>query len=579
MPAVRHVTVALVQQGIQPSRASRVNASLRLSEGLGAARPDLIVWGESSVGYDIERADTGLLDRIEALAAGTGAQILVNQDSTLPGGGKSKVALLIGPHGVAGSYVKTRLVPFGEYIPFRGALGWLTSISKAAPSNMIPGDGAHLIHAVDRAGQPLPLGVLICFESAFPDMSRVDADLGAQLIIYQTSDSTFQSSWAPAQHASLSAVRAAETGRPVVQAALTGDTVAFDARGRLLALMTSAHRGRDRAAPRAAPGQRADPLRPAGRLPALGGHRRGRGHRRRLAHCFSPASAGTGTFGGQLPACRIRLSIGRASRPRFRFRSRRRRRRRAGSSGRRRPTHLLSGPHPTGGPLTALRERAQRVPGRPGAPAGSGLGGSRVRESDNTHGQRGVGSGGQGGTTRRCRMTVLAALSAVVCLVVAACSSGAPSATGSAGQPSGKASAHAVTAASAALSITPANGARRANPAKGVVVKASEGKIQSVTVTAGHDAVSGSLNSGAHGLAERLGAAAVAELHRARHRGELVRQDGQLGEQLPHADPRRDQHRDDLRGVQAELRRRHPDPARRSARRSPTGPRWSGRCR
>ena len=117
-----------------------------------------------------------------------------------------------------------------------------------------------------------------------------------------------------------------------------------------------------------------------------------------------------------------------------------------------------------------------------------------MRESDNTRGQREVGSGGQGGTTRRCRMTVLAALSAVVCLVVAACSSGSSSATGSAGQPSGQASAHAVTAASAALSITPANGARRANPAKGVVVKASEGKIQSVTVTAGHDPVSGSLN-------------------------------------------------------------------------------------
>ncbi len=38
-------------------------------------------------------------------------------------------------------------------------------------------------------------------------------------------------------------MRAAETGRPVVQAALTGDTVAFDARGRLLALMTARQRG------------------------------------------------------------------------------------------------------------------------------------------------------------------------------------------------------------------------------------------------------------------------------------------------------------------------------------------------
>jgi apolipoprotein N-acyltransferase len=85
--------------------------------------------------------------------------------------------------------------------------------------------------------------VLICFESAFPDMSRVDARRGAQLIAYQTSDSTFQLTWAPAQHASLGAVRAAETGRPVVQAALTGDSVAYDAQGRLLAALSTGQRG------------------------------------------------------------------------------------------------------------------------------------------------------------------------------------------------------------------------------------------------------------------------------------------------------------------------------------------------
>jgi len=79
--------------------------------------------------------------------------------------------------------------------------------------------------------------VLVCFESAFPDMSRVDTDKGAQLIVYQSATSTFQGSWGPDQHASLSAVRAAETGRPAVQAALTGVTVAFDGRGRLLAWM------------------------------------------------------------------------------------------------------------------------------------------------------------------------------------------------------------------------------------------------------------------------------------------------------------------------------------------------------
>ena len=242
VPPVRHVTVALVQPGITNSKSQRVDASLRLSARLRGARPDLIVWGESSVGTDIDRQPV-LFRQIRRLAAGTGAQVLVNQDASLPDGARSKVALLIGPHGIAGSYTKTRLVPFGEYIPLRAALGWIARISQAASSNMVPGDGAHLIQATDRLGRPLPLGVLICFESAFPDMSRVDTDRGAQLIVYQTSDSTFQRSWAPAQHASLSAVRAAETGRPVVQAALTGDTVAFDARGRLLALMPARQRG------------------------------------------------------------------------------------------------------------------------------------------------------------------------------------------------------------------------------------------------------------------------------------------------------------------------------------------------
>jgi apolipoprotein N-acyltransferase len=92
-------------------------------------------------------------------------------------------------------------------------------------------------------GRHVKIGVLICFESAFPDMSRVDARRGAQLIVYQTSDPTFQDSWALAQHASLGALRAAETGRPVVQAALTGVSAAYDAQGRLLASMSAAQRG------------------------------------------------------------------------------------------------------------------------------------------------------------------------------------------------------------------------------------------------------------------------------------------------------------------------------------------------
>ena len=249
-PAVRQVTIALVQPGVinNPNPRSDASEALtgQLSQGgtLGGVRPDLIVWGESSIAVDLTLpSSAAALRQIEALSAADGADILVSQDATVPGKGHEKWSVLVSPAGIQGIYVKTRLVPFGEYIPFRQQLGWLTKISKAASSNMVPGTGAHLLYATDRQGRPLPIGVLVCFESAFPDMSRVDTDKGAQLIVYQSATSTFQGTWGPDQHASLGAVRAAETGRPVVQAALTGDTVAYDARGRLLAWMGQSGHG------------------------------------------------------------------------------------------------------------------------------------------------------------------------------------------------------------------------------------------------------------------------------------------------------------------------------------------------
>jgi apolipoprotein N-acyltransferase len=249
-PAVREVTISLVQAGLVSSTDLQSHLSQTITEQLSGdgtldgAAPDLVVWGESSIDEDLTLASNHvLLSQIEALSAKIGAEILVNQDAIVTGKGHEKWAVLVSPSGIKGIYVKTRLVPFGEYIPFRQQLGWLTKISRAASSNMVPGTGAHLLHATDRQGQPLPIGVLICFESAFPDMARADADLGAQVIVYQSATSTFQGTWGPDQHASLGALRAAETGRPVVQAALTGDTVAFDARGRQLDWMGQSSHG------------------------------------------------------------------------------------------------------------------------------------------------------------------------------------------------------------------------------------------------------------------------------------------------------------------------------------------------
>ncbi|MFI6445794.1 apolipoprotein N-acyltransferase [Kitasatospora sp. NPDC050543] len=227
-------TIALVQPGVVEDAGQRFDAGARATEALAGQPVDLVVWGESSTTADLER-DRATLARLRDLSAVTGAQLLAGEDARKADRRISKDAVLIDPGGVVDRYRKIRLVPFGEYIPLRPLLGWIAGVSKAAGENRAPGSGFHLLPSIDRHGRPLPVGALICFESAFPDMARAAADDGARLLVYQSATSTFQHTWAPDQHVSLGALRAAETGRPVVQAALTGVSAAFDAQGRELA--------------------------------------------------------------------------------------------------------------------------------------------------------------------------------------------------------------------------------------------------------------------------------------------------------------------------------------------------------
>ncbi|XMA36250.1 apolipoprotein N-acyltransferase [Streptomyces albogriseolus] len=219
--------IALVQPGVVAGRDSadrRFDREERLTRELADQDVGLVVWGESSVGFDLgDRPD--LARRLAALSRETGAEILVNVDarrSDEPGIYKSSV--LVGPDGPTGDrYDKMRLVPFGEYIPARSLLGWATSVGKAAGEDRRQGTEQVVM---DVAGGPR-IGPMVCFESAFPDMSRHLAQDGADVLLAQSSTSTFQSSWAPEQHASLAALRAAETGRPMVHATLTGVSAVY----------------------------------------------------------------------------------------------------------------------------------------------------------------------------------------------------------------------------------------------------------------------------------------------------------------------------------------------------------------
>ncbi|MFD9444404.1 apolipoprotein N-acyltransferase [Streptomyces sp. NPDC060006] len=223
--------IAVVQPGMidgadGPER--RFAREEELTRELAGQDVDLVVWGESSVGFDlVDRPD--LADRLAALSREVDADIMVNVDarrSDRPGIYKSSV--LVGPQGPTGDrYDKMRLVPFGEYVPARSLLGWATSVGKAAGEDRMRGTE----QVVMNVGDGLRVGPMVCFESAFPDISRHLARDGAQVLLAQSATSSFQSSWAPEQHASLAALRAAETGRPMVHATLTGVSAVYGPSG------------------------------------------------------------------------------------------------------------------------------------------------------------------------------------------------------------------------------------------------------------------------------------------------------------------------------------------------------------
>lgn len=228
------VRIAVVQPGVIDGPGSverRFARSEELTRELAGRDVDLVVWGESSVGVDLSRSPR-TADRISALSRLVGADVLVNMDARRTDGpgraGIFKSAVLVGPDGPTGDrYDKMRLVPFGEYVPARALLGWATSVGKAAGEDRLRGSEPVVMDLPDG----LRVGPLVCFESAFPDMSRHLAKDGAQVLVAQSSTSTFQHSWAPEQHASLGALRAAESGRPMVHATLTGVSAVYGPQG------------------------------------------------------------------------------------------------------------------------------------------------------------------------------------------------------------------------------------------------------------------------------------------------------------------------------------------------------------
>ena len=124
----------LAEQTDQPL----TDAHLALAERL-RGQFDLVVFPESALDTDPE-IDPTLEADLTAIAAQHDTSVLVNARTPAGDGQQYNSNLLYQPDGkLQGIYSKQHLVPFGEYVPWRGALGFIGEL-RQIPYDFKAGD-------------------------------------------------------------------------------------------------------------------------------------------------------------------------------------------------------------------------------------------------------------------------------------------------------------------------------------------------------------------------------------------------------------------------------------------------------
>jgi len=206
-----------------------VDKTIQLTQQLYNQKLDLIVWPETSLPGVISGAPS-LTHDIRAAAAGLHTPVLIGsiakEDQQY-----YNSAFLIGADGqMLGRYDKIHLVPFGEYLPLRPILGW---ISKFVPLDDFTPGKTYKIFSI--APSQKKFAVLICFEDTLGYLCRRFAQAGADFFVNMTNDAWFRDTKSPFLHLQAAVFGCVENHRSLVRAANTGVSALVDPWGRIIA--------------------------------------------------------------------------------------------------------------------------------------------------------------------------------------------------------------------------------------------------------------------------------------------------------------------------------------------------------
>lgn len=232
--ADRHLRVGLVQanMGIYektelPEEGLRRHREQSLQAEADGA--ELIVWPESGYYFAIDPAKRNVkrevLGRLHTPLLFGGMRVQYG-----PAGEELyNSAFLTDAEGnLNGSYDKTHLLAFGEFLPLGDLLPFLYQLSPQT-SHFYRGTHLNPMHF-----NGLKLGTLICYEDILPSFVRLAMVQKPDILINLTNDAWFGNSNEPRIHLALATFRAVEQRRFLVRATNTGISAIIDPAGRIL---------------------------------------------------------------------------------------------------------------------------------------------------------------------------------------------------------------------------------------------------------------------------------------------------------------------------------------------------------
>jgi apolipoprotein N-acyltransferase len=202
---------------------------LEATRQLAADPPSVTIWPENAL--DADYTDPRNVHIRAAVAEGLrlleGNTLIADTLLDGPRPGTLRHALIvITPDGeIADLYEKRKLVPFGEYVPFRRWLGGFPPL-KQIPYDQLPGHAPGVFAVADAK-----IGTVICYENLVPELVYSEVRAGADVLVVATNNTSFGHSPMSRQHLAISQLRAVETGRWLLHAGLSGISGIIDPQG------------------------------------------------------------------------------------------------------------------------------------------------------------------------------------------------------------------------------------------------------------------------------------------------------------------------------------------------------------